>query len=141
MNEFVAFLGDNPILTDAWVLLFVVLVSGVIGGMLSNVKELSTHDTTLLMNRENAIIIDIRKNNEYRQGHILGAKALSEDDVKKANFSSLEKYKDKPIIVVCAMGMSAKKVAQAIAKTGHQQVSVLKGGMATWQNEKLPVSK
>ena len=66
---------------------------------------------------------------------------MNEADLQKANFSALEKYKDKPIIVVCAMGMSAKKVAGNLSKDGFQQVSVLKGGMASWQNANLPVSK
>ncbi len=141
MEQFIEFLTNNPILSGAWVVLFIMLVSSVVSGAVSGLQQLSTHDATLLINREDAVVLDIRKNTEYRQGHILGAKHCSEDDVKKGNFSTLEKYKGKPIIVVCAMGMTAKKVAQSLSKLGHNNVSVLKGGMASWQNANLPVSK
>ena len=141
MSEFMEFLSTSPILTGAWVVLFVMLIMNVVGNAVSKVKEVSTHDATLMMNREDAVLLDIRKQDEYRNGHILGAKQVNEADLQKANFSALEKYKDKPIIVVCAMGMSAKKVANNLNKDGFQQVSVLKGGMASWQNANLPVSK
>ena len=141
MEQFVVFLGNNPLLSTAWIVLFILLVSSFVSGALSKVKELSTQDATLLINKNDAVVVDIRKQAEYRQGHILGAKHVSDEDVKKGDFSSLEKHKGKPIIVVCAMGMSAKKVSQTLLKQGHTSASVLKGGMASWQNANLPVSK
>ena len=72
MAEFMEFLSTSPILTGAWVVLFVMLIMNVVGNAVSKVKEVSTHDATLMMNREDAVLLDIRKQDEYRNGHILG---------------------------------------------------------------------
>ena len=54
---------------------------------------------------------------------------------------ALENSKDKPIIVVCAMGNQARGTANAMSKAGFSKVSVLKGGMNAWQSASLPISK
>ncbi len=61
--------------------------------------------------------------------------------IKKNGLSSLEKHKDKPIIVVCVAGMSAVQVANDLYKNGFTRVSVLKGGMNSWTSAGLPVAK
>jgi rhodanese-related sulfurtransferase len=94
-----------------------------------------------LMNKDDALVLDIRPAAEFKKGHILGAKQLKPEQINKAEFTSLEKHKDKPIIVVCAMGMTAKRTATNLAKAGFSQVSILKGGMNVWQGASLPVAK
>ena len=61
--------------------------------------------------------------------------------MKNNDFSSLEKHKDKPIIVVCAAGINATKVANQLLKAGFSQVNLLKGGMNAWTTAGLPVVK
>jgi rhodanese-related sulfurtransferase len=129
------------ILSIAWVVLVVLIIYSYVGAALSPIKELSTHDATLLINKEDAIILDIRAPNEFKAGHILGSRQLKADELKEGNFAKLEKSKDKPIIVVCAMGMTAKKTASQMLKAGFEKVTVLKGGMNAWQAASLPVSK
>lgn len=129
------------ILSIAWVALVVLIIYSYVGAALSPIKELSTHDATLLMNKEDAIILDIRAPNEFKAGHILGSRQLKAEELKNANFAKLEKSKDKPIIIVCAMGISAKKTASQMLKAGFEKVTVLKGGMGAWQAASLPVAK
>jgi rhodanese-related sulfurtransferase len=78
---------------------------------------------------------------EFKAGHILGSRQLKAEELKNGNFAKLENSKDKPIIVVCAMGVSAKKTAAQLLKVGFEKVTVLKGGMNAWQSASLPVSK
>lgn len=141
MQQFIEFVSNNYILAGIWVALAVAIIYSFVGSALSPVKQLSTHDATLLMNKEDAFILDIRQANEFKKGHILGAKQLKTEQVNKADFSSLEKHKSTPIIVVCAMGMTAKRTASQMLKAGFTNVSVLKGGMNAWQGASLPVSK
>ena len=86
-------------------------------------------------------MLDIRPVAEFKKGHILGAKQIKAEQVTKGDFTGLEKQKDKPIIVVCAMGMTCKRTANQMLKEGFEQVSVLKGGMNAWQGASLPISK
>lgn len=141
MQQFIEFIGNHPFLATIWVVLFLWLLFSFINSKLSPVKEISSHDATMLMNKQDAVVVDIRANGDFKKGHILGAKSLGTEQVNKADFSSLEKFKSKPIIVVCAMGMSARKTATQMLKAGFAQVSVLKGGMNTWTTDGLPISK
>lgn len=141
MDQIVEFFTNHVILSSVWVALVVLLVYSFVSSSLSPVKELSTQDATLLMNREEALVLDIRPTAEFNKGHILGATQLKAEQISQANFTQLEKNKDKPIIVVCAMGMSARKTAMQMLKAGFTQAAVLKGGMNAWQGGNLPINK
>lgn len=144
MDQIIEFATSTPlisILSIAWVGLIVLIIYSFVGAALSPIKQLSTHDATLLMNKEDAVVLDVRAPNEFKAGHILGSKQLKPEELKNGNFTKLEKSKDKPIIVVCAMGMTAKKTAAQLLKAGFEKVTVLKGGMNAWQSASLPVSK
>jgi rhodanese-related sulfurtransferase len=141
MQQFIEFIGNHPYLATIWLVLFFWLVFSFINTHLSPVKDIGTHDATLLMNKQDAQVVDIRPAAEFKKGHILGAKQLSQEQVNKSEFKLLEKHKNKPIIVVCAMGMTARKAATQMLKAGFPQVTVLKGGMNAWTSAGLPVSK
>lgn len=141
MDQFIEFVGNHYILSSAWVAIAVMLIYGFVSSQFSPVKELSTHDATQLINKEDALVLDIRPSAEYKKGHILNARQIKQENVNQGDFKALEKSKDKPIIVVCAMGMNAKRTAMQMLKSGFTQVSVLKGGMGAWQGANLPVTK
>ena len=141
MDQAIEFVTNHYYLAGAFVALLAALVYTTLASQLSSLKELSTHEATLLMNKQDAIILDTRPPAEFKKGHILGAMQIKTELLNKGDFSALEKNKDKPIIVVCAMGMTAKRTASQMLKAGFDQVSVLKGGMNAWQGANLPVSK
>lgn len=141
MQQLVEFIGNHPILATAWVVLAVLIIYSYIETIFSPVKHLSTREVTILMNKEDAAVVDIRSKGDFKKGHILGATHLAPEAVSTGDFDKLEKLKNKPIIVVCAMGMTAKRTALQMLKAGFSQVTVLKGGMGSWQGEGLPVKK
>ena len=96
---------------------------------------------TFLINRESGVVVDSRSEKDFKAGHIVDAVHLGNEKVSKNDFTSLEKHKDKPIIVVCSAGLSASKVANQLAKAGFTKVSILKGGMSAWLSAGLPVTK
>ena len=108
---------------------------------MSPIKQLSTQQMTFLVNRESGVVVDTRNEKDFKAGHIVDALHLNNEKVSKNDFTSLEKHKDNPIIVVCSAGISASKVASQLAKTGFTRVSILKGGMNAWQSAGLPVTK
>ncbi|GAB3013428.1 rhodanese-like domain-containing protein [Bowmanella dokdonensis] len=141
MQQFIEFVGNHYLLSSAWAALAVLLVYSLVSGRFSPIKELGTHEVTMLMNKQDALVLDIRAQNEFKKGHILGAKQIASEKLNKGDFSSLENHKSKPIIVVCAMGMTAKRTATQLLKAGFSQVSVLKGGMNAWSSANLPIAK
>lgn len=141
MAQFIEFLGNHVYMTAAWAILFVLLVSSYVSGAMSKVKTVNTHEMTMLVNRQNAVVLDIRKTAEFNKGHITDAVNLPMEKITKEQFGSLEKNKSNPIVVVCNAGISAKTAANALVKSGFEQVTVLQGGMQTWTSANLPVIK
>lgn len=141
MDQLVEFAGNNIVLAGVWVALVAMLVFSYVSSLTSSTKELNTHEATLMMNKEDAVVVDIRAAKEYKAGHILGARQLKPEALREKNFSVLENSKDKPIILVCAMGNQARSTANAMTKAGFANVNVLKGGMNAWQSASLPISK
>lgn len=141
MEQFITFLSAHPALSAAWVGIFIAIIVTTIRIQMSPIKQLSTQEMTFMVNKEDGVILDVRAEKEYRASHIIDAKHIATEKVNNNDFASLEKYKDKPIIVVCTAGVTAAKVAGQLLKAGFSKVSLLKGGMNSWMNAGLPVSK
>ncbi len=141
MEQLIEFASNNMILAGIWLALVAMLIYSYISAMTSPVKEVNTHEATLLINKQDAVILDTRPAKEFRNGHILNARQLKPEEIREKNFKKLENQKDTPIIVVCAMGNSARATASAMAKAGFSDVRVLKGGMNAWQSASLPISR
>ncbi|SEL80378.1 Rhodanese-related sulfurtransferase [Colwellia chukchiensis] len=141
MEQLITFAMSQPVLSTIWLILVVMIIAITIKIQLSPIKQLSTQQMTLLVNRESGVVVDTRSEKDFKAGHIIDALHLSNEKVSKNDFASLEKHKDKPIIVVCSAGISASKVANQLAKAGFSRVSILKGGMGAWQSAGLPVTK
>ncbi|WP_414829549.1 rhodanese-like domain-containing protein [Alteromonas sp. H39] len=141
MDQLIEFASNNMLLAGIWAALVAMLIFSYISAWTSPVKEVNTHEATLLINKQDAIVLDTRPQKDYKAGHILSARQLKPEEIREKDFKKLEKSKDKPIIVVCAMGNSARGIASSMAKAGFSEVCVLKGGMNAWQSASLPVSK
>ena len=94
---------------------------------------------TRLINREDALVIDVRDPGEYGAGHILGAKNVPLASV--AERGDIAKKKDRPLIVYCDSGARASKAASALRQQGFTRVLSLSGGLGAWQQAGLPVEK
>jgi rhodanese-related sulfurtransferase len=136
--EFANFIRNN-------LLLFAVAL--VSGGMLlwpfirrtTGGPWVSTAQATHLINREDALVIDVREPGEFGGGHILGARNVPLARVDGSG--ELAKRKDKPVIVYCDGGERAAKAAAALRKLGFSRVVNLNGGLQAWQQAGLPVEK
>ena len=95
---------------------------------------------TQLMNREDALVVDVRDPGEYGAGHILGAKNWPLDRLDERGGEAARR-KDKPVIVYCDTGERAPKAAAALRKLGFTRVVNLSGGLPAWQQAGLPVEK
>lgn len=141
MQQYIEFFSSHPILSAVWVVLFVMLMVSIIKSRFSAVKQLSPTELTLQVNRDDAVVIDIRAEADFAKGHITGARHLALSDIEKQQLAGLEKHKAQPIIVVCQAGMTAQKAAASLIKQGFSKVSVLQGGMSGWTGASLPVVK
>lgn len=105
------------------------------GGM-----SISAQALVNLMNQQDAQVIDVRPESDYKEGHITGAKNIPFTEAAN-RLAEFEKMKDKPIVLVCAMGQHAGSVGRQLRAQGIDSIYRLAGGISTWQNEKLPLVK
>jgi len=98
----------------------------------------NTAEATHLINREDALVVDVRDAGEYGAGHILGAKNVP---VSRLDEGDLAKRKERPVIVYCDGSERSSKAVAALKKQGFTRVVNLSGGLKAWQQAGLPIEK
>jgi rhodanese-related sulfurtransferase len=98
--------------------------------------SLSTLEATQLINSKNATVIDIRGADEFAKGSLPNARNMPPEKITER---LRELKKDKPVIVVCATGSTAGRVAAQLRAGGLSEVYVLAGGIAAWREAGLPL--
>jgi rhodanese-related sulfurtransferase len=99
-----------------------------------------TLEATQLINRQDALVLDVRDTAEFAGGHMLGAKNIPLANIE-TRAAELDKHKAKPVIVLCADGSRASKAAAILRARGFANVVNLSGGIPAWQQAGLPVVK
>lgn len=139
MQEYTDFIQNNMILALVWAGLVVAIVMSFIKSAQAAYKEISAAELTQFINKDEGVVIDIRTNDEFKQGHITSSVHVLPSDIKSGSLPSLEKYKASPITVICKTGTAAQENANLLAKAGFEQVYVLKGGLVSWSEAKMPL--
>ncbi len=124
-----------------WLALIVMLLLIFINELVSQKKrgkELSPADAIELINHEEASVFDLRDAEAFRTGHVIDAIRTSADDF---SLPRMEKFKTKPIILVCARGLQSATLAATLRKEGYNQPMVLAGGVTAWTAAGLPLVK
>jgi len=101
-------------------------------------KKIEPNELTTLINRENAILVDLRSKEDYDAGHIMSALNYPHQDFEN-QMHELDRYKERPIILVCDMGRNSANIGEKLKKADFKNTFRLNGGMMTWTQENLPV--
>jgi rhodanese-related sulfurtransferase len=108
----------------------------IFGGGASN---LTPAQATLMMNREDALVLDVRETGEWSSGHIPGARHITLAQLEK-RLSEIEKFKDRPVIICCASGNRSSTACGQLKKGGFEKVFSLGGGISAWLDANLPLT-
>lgn len=141
-------MGDVNLLKFVTEHIFLVALAVVSGTMLAwpairrtaGGSSVSTLQATLLINQQNALVLDVREASEYQGGHVLNSRHVPLGEIETRS-AEIEKYKAKPVIVVCESGNRSDKAAAVLRKQGFGQVFSLSGGIGAWKQAGLPVEK
>ncbi|SHF41600.1 rhodanese-like domain-containing protein [Vibrio gazogenes] len=139
MQEYIEFFQQNMILSLAWVGILVALILNIFKSSTAKYQTISVNELTHLINKEDGVVVDLRSNDEFRQGHITESVNLLPSEIKSGSYGSLENRKSTPIIVVCKTGQIAQESATLLAKAGFEKVSLLKNGLVAWNEANLPL--
>ena len=101
-------------------------------------KTVSVTDATLLINRQDAVVIDVREAAEFAVGHLPDARHMPQASVA-GRLGELESFKDRPLVVCCASGVRSSKVCQQLRQAGFAKAVNLAGGVGSWEQAGLPL--
>ncbi|MBB3230581.1 rhodanese-like domain-containing protein [Halomonas stenophila] len=138
IDQLFEFVQNHPLLVGAFLLVLVAWILYEVRN--STASGVSASEATQLVNREDAVVLDIRESGDFKAGHIAGARNIPQSRLDE-RMRELDKFKSKPIIVVCKHGQSSGAALAKLTKAGFERVFKLRGGMTQWQADSLPVVK
>jgi len=136
IDQLIEFATNHAVLVGSFVVLLIVFL---ITESRRGAPGVSIHEATLLINKEKAIVLDLRSNAEFKAGHINDAVNLPYTSLA-SRISELDKYKGRPVILVCKMGQHAKAASKTLTQAGFD-AKRLNGGMMEWGSANLPLVK
>ena len=134
------FIINNWYLFVALGVILVLLAAGPVSQQMYGIKNANTAQSVQLLNRENAVVVDVCEPKEFSAGHVPNAINFPLSSLK-GRLRELEKHKNRPVIVSCRSGNRSMKGAVLLRKHGFPTVYNLSGGLQAWERDNLPVEK
>ena len=139
MDRLLEYVSNHPLLVGAVVLAAIVVFTYETRVRGTAFAAVSSQDLIRLMN-QGALVLDIRKPEEFAQGHVNGAKHLPSDQILTAA-ENFKRFKDKPVVVYCDTGSMAAAAVRQLNQQGFSKAFTLRGGFSGWRAENLPIAK
>ncbi len=144
MSDFVhrlpEFLGNHLYLSLGFIGVLLALLTTEMQRFTRGYKALTPAGLTQLINRDNALLIDVSSVQDFEKGHIPGARQVAMSQFDPEN-KDLAKAKDLPVAIYCRNGQTSGQAAQRLVKAGFTKVYALDGGLAAWSEAQLPLAK
>lgn len=137
MARFLEFTSNNWQLTS---LIFSLLVAFFWVESLRQGRSISSLQATLLINKQQALVLDLRDNAEFDAGHIVGARHVPLSGLPD-QLRLLKDYQHKPVILVCKLGQHSGAAGKLLRQQGFTNVVRLSGGISGWLGDNLPLVK
>ena len=137
MEHMLEFAQNHPELVGPFVVLVVLLI--LVESRRSG-KTVNSQQLTNLVNKEEAVVLDVRDTKEFREGHITESRNIPFPSLKD-NLGQLDKYKEKPVVIVCKTGQSAGAAGRILNTSGFKDVRRPSGGITNWKADGLPLVK
>jgi rhodanese-related sulfurtransferase len=139
MDRLIEYVGHHPLLAAGAVVAALIVLAYEYYLRMQGISAISPQELIRLMN-QGALVLDIRGLEEFAAGHIGGARQLAVDQLPKAG-ETLKKHREKPVIVYGADETSGPVVVRKLAAQGFTKAFCLRGGLAGWRAENLPLAK
>ena len=133
-------MGNHPFLSFGFIAVLVAFVALEVGRFTRGFKALTPAGLTQLINRNNALLIDVSSIQDFEQGHIPGARHVAMSQFDPEN-KDLAKARELPVAIYCKSGQTSSVAAKRLKKAGFTQVFTLEGGLRSWTEAHLPLAK
>lgn len=135
----IEFMQQQWLLLLALMIVLFMLFQSHFGDKLAGYASIAPEQAVRMMN-DGAFILDVRSIDEFRSGHLTGAKNISVADLP-TKLDSLEAHKEGPTIVYCESGMRSARACSLLRKAGFKQLYNLSGGISAWRAANMPIVK
>jgi rhodanese-related sulfurtransferase len=139
MDHLTQYIQTNHWLVAATVAMLVAVIAFEIRARSESFAAVSPQDAIRLMNR-GAVVIDLRPVEQFAAGHLSGARRMDGEQILNAA-DTLKKYKQRPLIVCDESGSLGGSAARQLQAQGFTQAFNLRGGVAAWRSDNLPLEK
>jgi rhodanese-related sulfurtransferase len=139
MDRILDFASHHPWLATATVVLAIAVVVYEMRMRSEGLRAVSPQELIRLMN-QGALVLDLRPLEQYQSGHLNGARQMSSDQIVSAG-DTLKKHKEKTVVVYDDSGSLGAAAVRQLAAQGFTRVFALRGGLAAWRADNLPVSR
>jgi len=138
MNDMINFAQNHILMLSVWIALFIALIGVELWNKRNRPQQISAQALIELMNEQKAKVIDIRTSQNFKQGHLLNSKNipwLGQDE------NAFMAFQNEAIVLVCQQGQQAARLADKLKSQGFEQITILEGGLSSWQSDNLPMVK
>jgi rhodanese-related sulfurtransferase len=139
MDRLIEYTGHHPLLVVAALVAGLIVFAYEYYLRRQGMSAVSPQELIRLMN-QGALVLDVRSLDEFAAGHIKGARQLPPDQVPRAG-ETLKKHREKPVVVYGRDETAGPVVVRTLAAQGFTKAFCLRGGLANWQAENLPLAK
>ena len=140
MEQFIEFAGNHLLLVGAFVVVLLLVIKAEYEHQSGRANQLDPTAAIRLMNNDEAVVIDVREEQDFSNGHIKNARNVPMSSFK-SKLDSLAKHKDKPVLAYCRSGNVSGKACRILKHSGFTNVHNLAGGILNWQDANLPLTK
>ena len=139
MDRLLDYFTNHPILAGAAVVMTVLVLAFELRRRGEGTAGVAPNEAIRLMNG-GAVLVDLRSANQYKDGHIAGAKSMPGDQLA-ADPKALERLAAKTLVLYCDDGATTAAALRTLARAGAKNVFSLRGGLTAWKQENMPVVK
>jgi rhodanese-related sulfurtransferase len=139
MDRLLEYISHHPWYASGAAIAALLVIAYELRSRNENISAVSPQDVVRLMN-QGAMVIDLRPAEAFATGHVAGARQMSGEQILKAN-ETLKKQKEKVVVVYDDTGSLGASAVRQLAAQGFTKAFNLRGGIAAWRAENLPLSK
>src|SRR5580704_9455655 len=139
MDRLLEYISHHPWYASGAAIAALLVIAYELRARSENMAAVSPQDVVRLMN-QGALVIDLRTAEAFATGHVAGARQMSGEQILKAN-ETLKKQKEKVVVVYDDTGSLGASAVRQLAAQGFTKAFNLRGGIAAWRAENLPLSK
>jgi rhodanese-related sulfurtransferase len=139
MGQLAEFATNHPLIVAGVVVAWLAVMFYELQLRSRGLTHVSAADAVRLINK-GALVIDVRQSDAFAAGHIVNARNVALDRLQQGD-DAVHKQKGKVLLTVCDTGATAGRAAGLLRKAGYENAFSLKGGLAGWRAENLPLVK